>query len=516
MNIINALQNSSLYDHPVSGFEVIETHISWVLLTGDYAYKIKKPVNFGFLDFSTIEQRKFYCEEEVRLNSRLARGLYLGVVSINGSETHPEINGQGPVIEYAVKMRQFPQQMQLDRLLKETGLDNDIMDKLAMTVAHFHLSIERASRDNTFGDFDHVQQPVLENFSQIKANVKDNNILPLLNKLEAWTQKKLEQLENNIEQRRLNGFVRECHGDMHLRNIALWDDELIIFDCIEFNRNLYWIDVISEIAFLVMDLEDRQQDALARRFLNSYLEITGDYEGLKLLRFYKVYRALVRAKVDALRVAQEQVGSSDYVATFNDFLQYLHLAEIYICPLEPCLLINHGVSGSGKSYGTRLLLESFPAIQVRSDVERKRMFSAAVTDNVSGFEQSIYTPEATRKTYLRLVEIAKTLLTAGYTVVIDAANLKQEQRQLFIELASLMRIPYYILSYSAPEKILRDRLVQRSQSGHDVSDATVEILQQQLLHQEPLTPDERLFTIDVDTSKEINIDAMVELILAGK
>lgn len=389
MSLIKNLQNSALYDHPVKSFELVETHISWVLLTGDFAYKIKKPVNFGFLDFSTLELRKLYCEEEVRLNSRLAKELYLGVVAITGSEDQPEINGEGPAIEYAVKMRQFPQSRQLDRLLKEQGLDNQVMEQLAAKVAQFHLSIDRVSKDSEFGDFEHVQIPVLENFTQIRNHIADKNIYPLLDKLENWARNKLERLSDDINLRKQQGFVRECHGDMHLRNIALWDGDIIIFDCIEFNKNFYWIDVISEIAFLVMDLEDRQQEVLARRFLNSYLEITGDYEGLKLFRFYKVYRALVRAKVDALRVGQEQVGSSEYVETFNDFLQYLHLAEIYICPTEPCLLINHGVSGSGKSFGTRILLNDFHAIQVRSDVERKRLFSVAKEISTAGYEQSI-------------------------------------------------------------------------------------------------------------------------------
>lgn len=516
MSLITSLQNRALYDHAVEKFEVIETHISWVLLTGEFVYKIKKPVNFGFLDFSTLEKRRFFCEEEIRLNRRLAPQLYLGVVAIYGSEQQPQMNGDGPVIEYAVKMRQFPQTVQLDRLLATQGLDSGIMDKLASRVANFHLSIDSVAKNSEFGDLQHIQQPVLENFSHIRSSISDQNIVPLLNKLEDWSKKKLQALANIIQERKDQGFVRECHGDMHLRNIALWDDDIIIFDCIEFNKNFYWIDVISEIAFLVMDLEDRKCDALARRFLNSYLEITGDYEGLRVLRFYKVYRALVRAKVDALRAGQEQAGSDEYTQTFNDFLQYLHLAEIYICPAEPCLLINHGLSGSGKSVGTRALVDSFPAIQIRSDVERKRLFPVSKSSKSTGFEQSIYSKEATAKTYGRLLQITKCLLTAGYSVVIDAANLKVEQRNPFIELASLMRVPYYILNYTAPEEVLRQRVMRRSQRGDDASDATLDILQHQIENYEPLTEDERLFTIDIDTSKEMDIDGIVDLIHVGK
>ena len=511
MSLIESLQNSALYDHPVEEFEVIETHISWVLLTGQYVYKIKKPVNFGFLDFSTLEKRHFYCDEELRLNRRLAPGLYLSVVSIHGSEEHPELDGQGPVIEYAVKMQQFPQSAQLDRILAEHGLDNLIMDELANKVANFHLSIDPVDKNSDFGDVKHIRQPVLENFEQIRTSIDDKSIVPLLDKLEYWTKQQFEALVDIIQQRKAQGFVRECHGDMHLRNIALWDDDIIIFDCIEFNENLYWIDVMSEISFLVMDLEDRKQYALGQRFLNSYLEITGDYEGLKLLCFYKVYRALVRAKVDALRTVQEQPGTYEYDQTFKDFLQYLKLADRYIQPMSPCLLINHGLSGSGKSVGTRVLLEKYSAIQVRSDVERKRLFQIPQnSDCTDDLRQVIYSPEATRRTYARLVDIAQCLLSAGYSVVIDAANLKLQQRQQFLELAKSMHIPNFILAYKAPVERLRERVEQRTELGNDISDATLETLEHQLSSYEPLSEDEKLFTIEIDTDKKIDVDGIVE------
>ena len=510
MLLIESLQNPALYDHPIEEFEVIETHISWVLLTGKYVYKIKKPVNYGFLDFSTLEKRHFYCEEELRLNRQLAPDLYLGVVTIHGSEKHPELNGQGPAIEYAVKMQQFPQSAQLDRLLTKHGLDNLVMDKLAGKVAHFHLSIDSVEKTSDFGDLNHVRQPILENFEHIRACIDDPATASQLEKLEHWSKQQLEELAELIQQRKAQGFVRECHGDMHLRNIAMWHNDIIIFDCIEFNKNFYLIDVMSEIAFLVMDLEDRHQDALAQRFLNSYLEITGDYEGLSLLRFYKVYRALVRAKVNALRIVQEQPGTQEYEQTFKDFMQYLKLTERYIHPSAPCLLINHGLSGSGKSAITRTLLEKYPAIQVRSDVERKRLFKTAENSKgTTAIEQDIYTAEATQKTYTRLLDIAQCLLSARYSVVIDAANLKLQQRQQFIEMARLIRIPYFILAYKASEKTLRERVKQRTQKGDDISDATLEILQHQIANYEPLSDDEKPFTIEIDTDKNIDVEGIV-------
>ena len=520
MSLIERLQNSTLYEHQIDKFEVIETHISWVLLTGEYVYKIKKPLNFGFLDFSTLEKRHFYCEEELRLNRRLAPQLYLDVVTIYGSEAHPRLKGasensdvfdNGDVIEYAVKMRQFPQSVQLDRLLDKGKLDNSVMDNLAKKVAQFHLSISPNKTKSNYGDLEHIQQPVLENFTQIRGCIDDETITSLLDRLENWTQQQLQKHTATIKLRKSHGYVRECHGDMHLRNIALWHDEIVIFDCIEFNKNFYWIDVMSEIAFLVMDLEQRQQDSLAQRFLNSYLEITGDYEGLSLFLFYKVYRAMVRAKVAALRLTQEQAGSNESKQTLKEFQQYLNLAERYTKLSTPVLLINFGLSGSGKSVGARLLAEQLPAIRIRSDVERKRLFQVTESDKL----EILYTPEATQQTYSRLLEIARCLLSAGYSVIIDAANLKLQQRKLFIDLAHSMDIRYFVLAYQAENEILKQRVAERAQRGDDVSDATVEILEYQLKNHDPLSKEEQSFTIEIDTSKTVDIDTIIQQIHFG-
>jgi len=514
MALLESLQNPALYDHPVSSFQVIETHVSWVLLTGLYAYKIKKPVNYGFLDYSTLEKRRLFCEEEVRLNCRLAPSLYLGVVAICGDEFHPVLNGNGAVFEYAVKMKQFPQETQLDRLLKHEGLNREVVFKLASKIADFHQSIRSADTKSSFGDVDHITQPVMENFTQIRQHLRNDRILSKLDFLETWTHQHLQMLAEIMEQRKKEGFIRECHGDMHLRNIAWWNREIVIFDCIEFNKNFYWIDVISEIAFLIMDLEDRKQDVLARLFLNRYLEITGDYDGVRLLRFYKVYRAMVRAKVGAIRLSQEKELSEEYEDTLEEVKQYVQLACHYIHSQAPCLLINYGVSGSGKSYNTQLLLEKLPAIQVRSDVERKRLFAEhSAQSKGTAYETSIYSKVASLQTYQRLLKIAQSLLHSGYSVIVDAANLKSETRQQFIELASLMCVPFYILAYTAPEKIIRERVLQRSEQGDDVSDATLEILEHQLNDMEPLSEEELRYAITIDTERNIDLDALVDRIV---
>ena len=511
--LIKSLQNPKLYDHPVSRFEVIETHISWVLLTGDFVYKIKKPVNFGFLDFSTLEKRRYNCLEELRLNSRLAPQLYLGLVKISGSKENPELDGPGPAIEYAVRMIQFPQAAQFDCLPPEGGLDNAIIAQLAGTVAHFHLSVSLAPLDSDFGGVEHVRKTVMENFQHIRNCIHDQQLIVQLDSLQQWSMKQLETVAPVIEERKVLGFVRECHGDMHLRNIALLQEDILIFDCIEFNRGLRFIDVISEIAFLIMDLEARKKAPLATHFLNEYMQITGDFEGLRLLRFYKVYRALVRAKVDILRTAQERPGSKEYVQTVEDFYQYLNLAKKYTRITSPVLIINHGVSGTGKSAGASALSDRISAIQLRSDVERKRLLGKDNNDGMeSGTGKGIYSPEASQKAYNRLVELAHTLLTAGYSVIIDAANLKSSQRQLFAGLSRSLNVRFLILSYTASVETLRSRVEERALHGSDVSDATVAILEHQLKTCEPLSLQEQNSTLEINTDIPLDINSIVRYI----
>ena len=507
--LIDRLQDVELYDHPVRCFEVIETHISWVILTGDFAYKIKKPLDFGFLDFSSLEKRRFNCCEELRLNRRLAPHVYLDLVTISGSKQRIELNGPGPAIEYAVKMAQFPQTAQLDCLPAENGLTDEIMARLAEKVAHFHLSVAAAPKQSEWGGVEHVRKTVVENFEHIRRSVRDPAHSAQLAELEHWSTAQLETLAAEIAERKALGFVRECHGDMHLRNIAWWKDDIVIFDCIEFNAGLRFIDVVSEIAFLIMDLEVRRKKTQASHFLNSYLRLTGDFAGLKLLRFYKVYRALVRAKVDILLAVQEQPGSKAQAQTLADFDRYLGLAEDYTRPPSPLLLVSHGMSGTGKSFGARLIADRMAAIVISSDVERKRIFADTDSSSPAALEKGLYTPEITSKTYARLGELARSLLTAGYSVIVDAANLKRAQRAIFANLAKSLHVPRLMLCYTAAAETLRSRVDKRARSGTDISDATVAILEHQLGAHEPLTADERLCVIEIDTEQTIDIEQVL-------
>ncbi|MFZ5863270.1 MAG: AAA family ATPase [Nitrospirota bacterium] len=503
--LLRALKDSSLYNHPVDRFEVIETHISWVLLTGLYAYKLKKPVDFGFVNFSTLERRRIFCEEELRLNRRLAPTWYLDVVPITGTTEYPRWGGPGPAIEYAVKMKQFPHDARLDLLLARGALTPERLDAEVSAIADFHARAAVATMETPFGEPERVARRVQENLATIVEHPADPGDLPLVERLEGWSLAEHAALMPVFSARKRDGFIRECHGDLHLGNMAWVDDEPVIFDCIEFNDDLRWIDVMSEVAFLVMDLRRRGAQILARRALNAYVEATGDYAGLRVMSYYHAYRALVRAKVACLRLSQGEFDASERAATRREVRGYLELAAQSPTVERPTLIVTHGVSGSGKTYLAQAVVETLGAVRIRSDVERKRLVGLSSLDR-AGAEPGagIYTDDLTERTYARLAELAGAVLDAGFPVVVDAACLKRGQRDRLRAAARARSLPCVMLAVRAPESVVRARIVERARAGRDASDADLAVLDGQLRGIDALTDEELRASVTVDTSRPVD------------
>ncbi len=506
--LIDSLMRPDVFDHPTGTITCIETHISWVILAGDYAYKIKKACNLGFLDFSTLKKRRHFCNEEVRLNRRLAAPLYIGVIPITGEPEQPVLQGTGTIIEYAIKMIQFPQQAQLDHMLTHGKLENRHIDAYAQMVAGFHCAAEPASEETAFGNPVHVYQAVAQVFSQLRRQPEATRYTALINDLEGWCASAFKTLTPLFEQRKRGGFIRECHGDMHLRNLVWFNEHPLAFDCLEFDPDLRWIDILSEVAFLVMDLDHREQQKLAYRFLNAYLEHTGDYAGMPVLRFYRVYRALVRAMVDAIRAAQPGISPVERKEAAQAFCSYLKLAQSYCRPATPLLMITHGLSGSGKSTLSQLLLEQIGALRIRSDVERKRIFGLlgglntalnahADAHNPDGAQQ-LYSRTANTRTYATLKRLAEKVLEGRFPVIIDAVFLRHEERAEFRDLARKKQIPFIILVFTASADTLRKRIQERK---NDISDADLAVLEMQLDALKPLQDAELSHRIIIDTEQ---------------
>ncbi|MCF6251906.1 MAG: AAA family ATPase [Methylococcaceae bacterium] len=509
--LIQSIQNPALFPHKIKYFKIIETHISWVLLTGIYAYKIKKPLNLGFLDFSSLEKRRYFCHEEIRLNSRLAPDIYLDVVAIRGTEDQPNLGHEGSAIEYAVKMRQFESDQTFDQLLVRAQLTNEHLQQTAKAIAAFHSSIKQVAFNTEFGSASAVMQPVRENFSQIlQLHGLENS--DNLKHLSWWSEQQYTVLLSILNQRKQTGFIRECHGDLHLGNIALIDNTVIPFDGIDFNPSLYWIDIICDIAFLVMDLQNRQRNDLAFQFLNSYLQHSGDYAGLKVLHFYLVYRAVVMAKVSAIRANQHK-SAEDHQLDISKYHAYLQLATDYTQPFTPIMIIMYGVSGSGKSWLSEQIINRYQAIRIRSDVERKRLQKLSAQQNShSGIDSDLYSQISNDKTYQYLLHLSVEIISAGYPVIVDATFLQQQQRNLFLQQAKQLQVPFLIVHTKADKHLLIQRIEDRSKQQDNISDANQTVLENQLQNIQLLCHDERKVSITIDTDKSADLSRLWALL----
>ncbi|MCR9259801.1 MAG: AAA family ATPase [Pseudomonadaceae bacterium] len=502
--LIQALQDPSLYSHETQDMALIETHISYVILCGPYVYKIKKALDLGFLDFTTLEKRAFFCQEELRLNGRLAPQLYLEVVSITGSLEHPQINGRGEALEYAVKMSRFSQEGLLSSMVQDNRLTPAHIDQIVDQVAQFHLDIPIASQESPYGTPEHVHAPVLENFTHILQQTDAAEHIRWIGEIETWANSEYQRWMPQFVARKQLGFIRECHGDMHLGNMAVIDDVPVIFDGIEFNPDLYWIDVMSEIGFLLMDLEDYGKPQYAYRFLNGYLEQTGDYAGVQVLQYYKAYRASVRAKIASIRLAQD-LTDADRSEALDQFERYVKLAVSYTKPHQPQLLITHGLSGSGKSTLSAPLAEHMGAIRIRSDRERQRLFGRGSArddskdDGATAIDAGAYAPDASALTYAKLAELASLIINAGYPVIVDATFLEKNQRDQFHELAADLAVPVRILHFHAESEILKQRVRDRQRKGSDISEADLDVLAHQLDTYQPIVDNELSRTVIIDT-----------------
>lgn len=498
--LINALQDPQRYDHPVTDFTLYETHISWVLLTGEFAYKIKKPMDFGFLDFSTLARRKHFCGEEVRLNRRLAPDLYLDVVPITGTPQDPHLGGESEAFEYAVRMRQFDPHQMLDELHDKGHLEEAQMDELADQIADFHANLP-ATRGE-LGMPAVVRADTEENFEQIHPLLASSAQQDQLDRLTAWSRETFERLEAHLARRHEEGRIRECHGDLHLGNIAMYQGRVTVFDCIEFSDGLRWIDTANDLAFLLMDLEHRGAPQLANRVLNRYLQLSGDFDCLPLLDYYKAYRATVRAKIALLTRGSPDLSDKDKQVLLDRYQSYIDLAEGYSAPRERYLLITTGVSGSGKSWLSQRLAESLNLVWLRSDVERKRLFDLkplANSHDQPGMD--IYTHEATSETYRRLAKLATDSLAAGYPVIVDSAALHREERDQLISAAN-QDFPYLILACNASENQRRQWLRARAEAGSDPSEADERIMERQQAVAAPLDRAEQAYSLEVDTATD--------------
>ena len=510
-SLIYALQDSRLYDHEVESFSVIETHISWVILTGHYAYKIKKPVNFGFLDFSTLDKRHYFCQQELELNRRFAPDLYLSVVAIGGTPRAPRF-GVEPAIEYALKMREFRQHALMSVMAANDELTVEHGREIASVLAAFHRDAQSVDQNNPFGEPETIIHWVDDNFKQIEPLLDCDHDKQRLAELQQWSQAASQSLSPMMAVRKQQGFVRDCHGDLHLGNIAYINKHVVFFDCIEFSQELRFIDVLNEVSFVAMDLKERGYAALSWLFLNHYLQITGDYSSLSLYRYYYVYRALVRAKVVMLLANEDDVAEEKKQSAQQDYRTYIDLARRETNDQKAGIVLMHGFSGCGKSTVAERLASTMGAIHIRSDIERKRMFDLKVSEkSYSELNQGIYSRQASSDVYERMAGLAEFVIACGYSVIVDATFLKSSQREHFRSLARRLSCAFQLVSVEAPVNLMKQRISVRKEKEADPSEADEMVLLHQLDHFDSLTDEEQAYTSVIDNSDWVSDKVLLQL-----
>ncbi len=517
---IEQLCRPAAFDHPADNLVLRETHISWVILCGDYAYKIKKPVNFGFLDFSTLERRRHFCEEELRLNRRFSPELYLDVVAVREGPGGPALIGEGTPVDYAVRMRRFDESRLLDTIAARGGLDAQLLRAIARELARLHAGLPRCSPDpdgSEAGTPAALHAALAENFRQLREYPLGSEQWQQLQVVEAWSEARYREHLPAMKQRVREGWVIDGHGDDHLGNMAIIDGEVRLFDCIEFNADFRVVDSIAEIALLDMDLCARGHPAESYRLLSDYMEYRGDYAGLRLLDLYRVYFALVRAKVNLLAHVPDTPGLAD-TAAYHESQRYLAMAHRYCQPRSPFLAITHGLSGSGKSTVAGKLVEASGAVRIRSDVERKRLFGLAPEQRSRPEDvPELYARAMSSRTFERLEALAAEVVEAGFPVIVDATFLHRRVRDDFRRLARRLEVPFIILDCVADPESLRQRLRAREAGGLDASEADVSVMEQQRRTMEPLSEAERQAVIAVDSGADASaLDEAVRRRLSGQ
>ena len=496
--LIEEMLQPGFYPHPVRvPVELVQTHISFVLLTGDYVYKVKKSVNLGFLDYSTLEKRQYFCERELQMNQLGAPGLYLEVVRVTRAGEGFRLGGEGEPVEYAVKMRQFPQDGLFVNMLERGALGEKHLEELGRVVAKFHTEAPVSEWILTFGEVSQIRKTVEQNYELSQKYIGGPQTREQFEETKRYTDNFFAERRQVLLRRIENNKIRQCHGDLHLRNIALWGERILLFDCIEFNQDFRFVDVMYDIGFTVMDLQGRGRGDLANAFLNTYIEHTGDWEGLQVLPLYLTRQAYVRAKVSSLLLDDAGVSAQEKEKAQQTAAHYYWLAWQYTQPRTGELILMSGLSGSGKSTVARKLARRQGAIHIRSDAVRKHL--AGIPLNQRGGEE-IYTAEMTQKTYHRLLQLGVMLAVEGWRVILDAKYDRQALRRDAIALAEDRQLPLQIIHCTAPVEVLQDRLHRRT---GDIADATADLLAAQLAGAEPFTEAEQVYVRTLDTAQDI-------------
>ena len=511
VRLIDCLSFPAAYPDPVGTVEVRQTHISAVFLAGDHVYKIKKPVNYGFVDFSTLTKRRHYCDEEVRLNCRLAPDVYLGVVPVTLRGTQVEFEGKGEVVEWAVKMRRLPDEATLQNLLHTGEVHREVIEQLANRIVAFHAQAESGPHIAECGRFAVVADNARENFEQSAAHVGKTVSKSVFERVQTLTEESLARYQPLIERRAESNVPRDTHGDLRLGHVYCFPKQeppgdLIVIDCIEFNERYRFADPVSDMAFLYMGLVYQGRRDLAQAFAEEYYSASEDNDGRVLLPFYTSYRAAVRGKVEGLKLARPEMSESDRAVALSKAKGswLLALGELEAPSKKPCLILVGGLPGTGKSTLANALAQQAGFCVIRSDIVRKELAGVGGEECHFEFGQGIYTAEWTKRTYTECLRRAEELLFSGERALVDANFREEHQRRMFLDSAQRWGVPTVFLLCEAEPELVRTRLAKRT---GDASDADWSVYNNAVETWEEWGPKTRL------RLKSINTGIALELVI---
>jgi hypothetical protein len=499
--LVKALLEPKAYPEAPKRIELVQTQMSFIFLTDDYVYKVKKPVNLGYLDYTTQEKRQFYCQKEVELNHRLCPEVYLGVVPITRDRGAILVAGRGEVIEHAVKMRRLPQEAMMNVLLANNRVSPEMITSVAQKLVAFHHKAETNANISAFGDIKAITQNTEENFSQTEKYIGNTISAAKYQHIKDYTDSFIKENASVFGKRIAQGRIRDCHGDLHTAHICFVND-ICIYDCIEFNDRFRYCDVASEVAFLAMDLDHYGRADLSRSFVNAYIDRSQDRELLELLNFYKCYRAYVRGKVESFKLDDPYIAPAEKSQTLEIATSYFDLAHAYTRS-RPILFITTGLVGTGKTFLAQALAKRLGLVVISSDITRKQLAGIPVTEHrFEELDTGIYSPEFSKKTYDKMFSEAKNFLSDGGSVIIDASFIKAEQRLKAKGLAEELGADFFIVECSLDEETIKQRLARRLEEV-STSDGRWEVYQPQKRAFDPVVEVPPQNHVIIDTSKPV-------------
>jgi len=516
--LIEKLLRPEAYPHRPEKIDLVQTHISYVFLAGELVYKIKKPVNFGFLDFTTLEKRKYFCEREVILNRRLCPEIYLGVVPVVEEDGAAYFEREGEPVEWAVKMKRLPEEGMMPRLIREGRLKREHIDLIVEKLVPFYQEAETGPEVNKYGSLEAISFNVEENFSQTKDFVGKALAPHRYEHIVSWSRNFMRERASLFEERVAEGYIRDGHGDLYSANICFDEPrrKVYIFDCIEFNDRFRCGDVAQDLAFLAMDLDFHKLRDFSRYFIDRYVELSGDRKLLEILDFYKCYRAYVRGKIGCFTWASPEVEDKMREKSLEDARRYFDLAYLY-AEGRPFLVVIFGLSGTGKSTLARALTEKLLANYYNSDIVRKRLLGIPPEEHhYEPFGKGIYSEEMTRRTYEALAEFAAEDLAEGRDVVLDATYRSRAFRKLVFEKVKGLPVEVLFVQCVAPDEVIRKRFEERALKTGEPSDGRWEIYVKQKEVFEPPTeiPPENLLVLETTRPVEELVQEVLEHLLS--